>query len=165
MKQVALKTQADRAAFSRSVIALYKHLLQVHRPDGTKKFKGRSDNDVMRVAAGLVAIHRLLEAKLNEMGFVEEVTSGGLRDGFNILQYLVSGKRHPVAEHVAGLRNRRPQRQEATLLDQEGRSMLVGAMLAYSRASGKDEAKSIRAIITAVAELGVDVAVPVGLRQ
>lgn len=153
------KNQADRASFSRSVIALHKHLSQVHRSNGTKRFGGRVDDDIMRVAAGLTAITRLLEIKFEEIGFGEEMTTTGLRDAFGIVEYLTTGRYHPIADHVAGLRTGyfHPQRQRAAGIDENGRALIVGAVGAFGVASGQDQAKSIRAVSDALKQQGVEV--------
>jgi len=92
----------EEANFAEGCVTAYRMIL------GYEKFDGHQPaEDVRQVAIGLALIRELLDGFVASMTESAAMPGSGIREAYAIIDHLTSGRAHPVAKHISGLKSAR----------------------------------------------------------
>lgn len=137
----------DKEDFAKQVIWLFDEL--IGRPhEGEKPYANKPPKPVETCAKGLVFIRNLLNDHRKQGHGSEGFEKSGYLEAIGILEYLTSGRDHPISNHVAGISLGsfcKIKQQPVGIIDHQ-RRLVVGAIAAiheYDGLSQKDALLSI----------------------
>ncbi|MFO1102475.1 MAG: hypothetical protein U1E20_06200 [Methylocystis sp.] len=127
-KKITTPAPEDKGDFARSVVKLYKWAIS----DQSQPPPGKPDREVRQCANGLALIRKLLDQHMKAVTpLSDDIAASGMREAYGILDYLTTGKTHPIAKHIAGIRSAfRPNRQSPDELGKLSHIVVVGTVRA-----------------------------------
>jgi hypothetical protein len=112
-----------RAEFAGVVIDLFKHSLSGHAPNNDRPNDlGDRWPAIYKVGVGLAVLQKLADTEFDHLVSTKGLLAlreSGLREAIALLDALTTGTRHPIFDHVEGLRSKRyrSQREKPNEID------------------------------------------------
>jgi hypothetical protein len=86
-----------------------------------------------------------------------EIPASGIREAFAILDYLTTGRKHPISKHIEGLRSGRyhPQKANVNAIERAAQAIVVGVLRAYMAETGARQSDALRQVVVAAKSAGI----------
>jgi hypothetical protein len=145
--------------FTICVSNLRKHLVS----GSTAPYLGRTEQEVRECANGLALLGRLLTEYMKANRDVSTYASLGVTDAIGIMDFLETGRAHPISRYIEGLRTEEfraqigePKKGTPRKTEFEGmrRAMVVGAVMALQSRDDCKRDPAIRRILSLTKHLG-----------
>ncbi|MEJ0095785.1 MAG: hypothetical protein WDN46_20970 [Methylocella sp.] len=142
-------TKADHSAFAKEVERAYR----IARGLQSLEAGGQPEEDARRVGTGLALINELLDAYAAKMKLSGELPGSGLRDAYGIVEHLTTGRDHPIARHILGIKTDQFRRgkMRPTGETRLAQIVAVAAVRGYAMKAGGQQAPARRAVIAQAA--------------
>lgn len=145
--------KAEKADFAKQCIAAY----DVARGLVPLGDGGQPEEDVRHVACGLAVLSELADAHLKTMKSSADLPGSGLRDAKGIIDHLLTGRAHPIARRIEGLKSARFRggAVKKNAIDETAQMVAVAVVRAYAQKAGRKQAAARRDVVAKAASAGI----------